>query len=354
MFRKSTYRFDLFVWLCVVILSILSFACNNQVPVDEEVVQEKYVSPISLAGLQARAYQTELKFVKELDQTSSYQASLYQYMSDSLNIYAMVSKPVSAAPSEGYPVLIFGHGFHPEPKKYGISNTTGEEWRPGDYYRTIPETYAAEGFLVVTPDYRGHNKSDGFEFTKKKYIASNFYTIDVLNLLAGISSLKQVNLNQIFYLGHSMGGDVGLRMLLVSNHIKAASLWSAVLASTTEQALYYGHFYDESKPGVDKDIMVDYTMELNQGIASLGFDYTTTAGDPIYFIDELEVPLMIQHARGDQSVPYAWSESLAAKLFELNKPFEFYSYTSSNHLFKDENFDLAVQRDVAFFKQYTN
>jgi dipeptidyl aminopeptidase/acylaminoacyl peptidase len=334
------------IWICGMLLLI---SCQQQRTIERV---EKDMTPISIKGLQNRTYETQLSHEKVLQGTDDYNADLMSYYSDSLKIYALVTTPKTEAPKEGFPILIFGHGFHPEPKKYGISTSTGKEWRPGDYYRAIPEAFAAEGYLVVTPDYRGHNTSDGFEFTQKKFIASNFYTIDVLNLLEGIDALKQANLDQIYYLGHSMGGDVGLRMLLVSNKIKAASLWSAVLASTTEQALYYGHANDESKSVVDNDKMIAYTDGLNQGISSLGFDYKTSSGDAIYFIDDLKVPLIIQHARGDKSVPYAWSESLVSKLFELDKPFEFYSYSSENHLFQNENFDTAVQRDIQFFKKH--
>ena len=354
MVEKSTYCLSVILKYILIVLLISLLACNEQSQTGQTIEQEKYISPISVQGLQARSYQSELIFVKKLEQTTNYQASLYQYASDDLNIFTLISKPTTPMPEQGYPVLVFGHGFHPEPKKYGISSSTGEEWRPGDYYRDIPAAYAAKGFLVITPDYRGHNTSDGFEFTQKKYISSNFYTIDVLNLLAAMKTLEDANLKQIVYLGHSMGGDVGLRMLLATDQVKAASLWSAVLASTTEQVMYYGHYYDEIEGLVDNNKFKEYAKGLNEGIASLAFDYESAMGDPIYFVDELQVPLMIQHARGDRSVPYAWSESLASKLFELEKPFEFHSYQSNNHLFEEENFNLAVKRDIQFFRKYIN
>ena len=206
--------------LCLFTLLLL-ISCK-QTPTN--VQTEKSVAPISIKGLQNRTYNANLTFEKELQGTEKYKADLYSYHSDSLKIYALVNIPTSTEPEKGFPILIFGHGFHPEPKKYGVSTKTGKDWRPGDYYRGIPEGYAEQGFLAITPDYRGHNVSDGFEYTKTSYLASTYYAIDVLNMIAGLSDLENVDLDNIYYMGHSMGGDVGLKMLLATDKIKAASL----------------------------------------------------------------------------------------------------------------------------------
>lgn len=306
-------------------------------------------APISIKGLQNRTYKAKLSFEKELVGKAQYHAELMSYYSDSLKIYTLVNTPTTTQPKAGFPILIFGHGFHPEPKKYGVSNQTGKDWRPGDYYRGIPEAYAERGFLAVTPDYRGHNISDGFEYTKTSYLASTYYAIDVLHLIAALSDLKNADLSQVYYMGHSMGGDVGLKMLLATDKIKAASLWSAVSASTPEQAIYYGKWNDEHWDSITPNSMKNYMGRLDTTIQKLGFDYDIASGDPIHFIEELTIPIIIHHATKETSVPYRWSESLVAKLFEKEKDFEFYSYESENHLFKSENRLKAVERDIAFF-----
>ena len=332
--------------LCLFTLLLL-ISCK-QTPTN--VQTEKTVAPISIKGLQNRTYKANLTFEKELQGTEKYKADLYSYHSDSLKIYALVNTPTTEKPKDGFPILIFGHGFHPEPKKYGVSTKTGKDWRPGDYYRGIPESYAEQGFLAITPDYRGHNVSDGFEYTKTSYLASTYYAIDVLNMIAGLSDLENVDLDNVYYMGHSMGGDVGLKMLLATDKIKAASLWSAVSASTPEQAIYYGKWNDENWDNISPNSMKNYMARLDTTIQNLGFEYDIASGDPIHFLDEINIPLIIHHANKETSVPYRWSESLAAKLYEKGKPFEFYSYESENHLFKDENRIKAVERDIKFFK----
>ncbi len=326
---------------------LLLISCKQQSPIEKS---EKNVAPISIKGLQNRTYNANLTFEKKLQGTENYKADLFSYHSDSLKIYALVNTPTIEKPEKGFPILIFGHGFHPEPEKYGISNKTGEDWRPGDYYRGIPESYAEQGFVAITPDYRGHNVSDGFEYTKTSYLASTYYAIDVLNMIAALSDLENVDLSKVYYMGHSMGGDVGLKMLLATNKIKAASLWSAVSATTPEQAIYYGKWNDNNWDSISPKSMENYMARLDTVIQNLGFEYEIASGDPIHFIDEISIPIIIHHATKETSVPYRWSESLAAKLYEKGKPFEFYSYESENHLFKGKNRIKAVERDINFFK----
>jgi dipeptidyl aminopeptidase/acylaminoacyl peptidase len=338
--------------LCLLLISCCVVACKKEakVKIEKEVLNK--VAPISIKGLQERSYISEISFEKNLEDTDKYKSKLISYLSDSLKVYALVTIPKSEKPKKGFPILIFGHGFHPEPEKYGVSAKTGKNWRPGDYYRGIPETYAEIGFLVITPDYRGHNVSEGFEYTQTSYLASTFYAIDVLNLISALSQLEEGNTDNVFYLGHSLGGDVGLKTLLVSKQIKAASIWAGVSASTIDQVLYYGKYYDNNNNSkITNESIQNYKSKLNEVIRNLDFEYDINSGDAINYIEDIEAPLILHHAQWDTSVPYQWSEALASKLFTHNKKFEFYTYNSKNHLFKDENRAIAIQRDLDFFNK---
>lgn len=330
------------------LLSLLVLICSSCVVTQ----QPDHADKISIHALQQTEFSARLSFEKELHATSTNQASLMSYFSDGLKIYTLINRPTSVAPKDGYPILIFGHGFHPTPEKYGISNSTGKQWRPGDYYRGVPEAYAAQGFFTLTPDYRGHNVSEGLEFTKTSYLASSYYARDVLHLVAVLNQLDNVDLSRVYYMGHSMGGDVGLKVLLATDIFKAASLWSPVVSSTQEQALYYGKYYDKTNDKLNPEIMLAYLEKIDKVYAALESPVSFNDVDPVKHLDALNTPLLIQHARGDTSVPYIWSESLVTKLHELGKDYLLYSYESDNHLFKDENFELAIQRDITFFNSH--
>lgn len=308
-------------------------------------------APLSIPGLRARDYESTLTFEKEVMGDSVVSGDLYSYYSDSLKIYALVNTPSSEKPEDGYPVVIFGHGFHPEPKKYGVSTSLGVDWRPGDYYRGVPESYARAGYLTVTPDYRGHNVSDGFQFTQSPFY-SNYYTIDVLHLIKALSTLENINSAKIYYVCHSLGGDVGLRALLVTNKIKAASLWSSVLGDIWQQSLFYGRLQEDNPGYVDNQQMKQFSSWYTDGAKNLPYPYDIESGDPSSFLEELKTPVIVQHALGDRSVPYLWSEGFVTKLYQLGKKFELYAYEGNDHLFKGSVRAEAVERDITFFKKY--
>ncbi len=148
-----------------------------------------------------------------------------------------------------------------------------------------------------------------------------------------------------------MGGDVGLKTLLSTDKIKAASIWAGVSASTIEQAKYYGNFYDEKSHQINSQSIKSYMSKLNKVIDNLNFEYDINSGDAINYIQDINTPIILHHARWETSVPYQWSESLSAKLFDHNKAFELHTYNSKNHLLKDENRQKAIQKDLEFFNK---
>ena len=310
---------------------------------------------VSIKALRNKQYSAKLNFEKQIYQLSGYDGSLYSYQSDGLKVYALVNKPSIEPPKNGFPVLIFGHGLHPQPANYGVTKD-GVVSRPGDYYRGIPESFAKRGFVVVSPDYRGHNVSQGFRYTQTSYLASSFYASDVLHAVAGLETIEQVNLNRIYYLGHSMGGEVGLKVLLATNRFKAASLWSPVVAETDVQALYYGKYDDEvvapDDSKVDDHVFAQYRDKITKVYAEYASGVSTDDVDPIQHVQDLATPLMIQHARGDAAVPYAWSQALVVKLINAGKDVSFHTYNTDNHLFNQENMQKAINRDTVFFNTH--
>jgi len=182
--------------------------------------------PLSIDAMRADKHTATLSFERALEDGPSFSAYLVSYRSSGLKVYAMVAVPNSPKPKAGYPVLVANHGFVPTPEEYGIT-AEGTDSRPGDYYRDVPDIYAREGFLVVMPDYRGHNISEGIEFTTG-FLATNYYTLDVLALLSALPGLEDADLDNLFMWGHSLGGEIALRTLLVDGSIRGTSLWSPV------------------------------------------------------------------------------------------------------------------------------
>lgn len=288
-----------------------------------------------------------LNLVGEIQGGAGFSARLYSYDSAGLKVHALVATPDEPPPEGGYPVLVANHGHHPDPPNYGIT-ADGRNWRPGDYYRRIPELFVAHGFMVVMPDFRGHNNSEGLEFTEGR-LESSYYTEDVLNVIAGLGSLGTANQQDVFMWGHSMGGEVTLRTLLATDRIKGASVWSSVGGDIWDQSYYYSR-YDDATAFDSSHTPKPVIKRLKDRIREFGDEFDYRGSEPLLHLEKLMTPIIIQHAIGDRGAAYKWSERLAKELYMRGKTYEFWTYPGDDHFFQGETLEQAAKRDVAFFR----
>ena len=317
---------------------------------EPETIDSVPVNPLSVSGLRELANATAVEFKPELERQAikGIRRQVVSFYSDELRQFALVLEPAGTAPDEGWPVLLMNHGHHPNPPQYGRV-ASGETERPGDYYRGLPMTFAEQGFMVVVPDFRGHNESAGLKFAKGP-LESNLYTRDSIVAFRAIDSLPRASGKHRFIWGHSMGGAVTLRaMLALKNRVKGASIW----ASTTTDSWNAGIYYSLNRAGLN-DSLSDEKPALStlmSDIKALPFEFKPQQGDATRFTGEFETPLNIHHSIHDlKSTPYHWSVELAGKLYTSNKAYHFYSYPGDKHLFEGENLQRAVNRDVLFFR----
>jgi dienelactone hydrolase len=236
-----------------------------------------------------------------------YAASVLTYRSQGLSVRALVAVPRSGRPKHGFPVIVANHGFHPDPPRYGYSSD-GRNLRPGDYYRAVPRWYTAAGFVVVMPDYRGHNDSEGIA-RRDSHESVHDYAEDVRALLASLPQLPEADVRHVFLWGHSMGAAVTLRALAlhapsdqdVGVRVLGAALWSG-----------------------------------SGSAASLG---------------ALAVPVLVQHAEDDPVAPSADSEQLARALAARGRLRALYQLPGQDHFFTAAQAAEAVRRDSEFFRQ---
>lgn len=303
--------------------------------------------PSSIEELRSKTFDVTLEVERALAGGDGFSAYLVSYESAGLTVHALVAVPDAEMPEGGFPVVVANHGHHPDPPQYGIT-ADGVDSRPGDYYRSIPGLFAAHGFLVVMPDFRGHNDSEGIEFTDGM-LESSYYTEDVAALLSAIGQIDNADADNVFMWGHSMGAEVTLRTLLVTDRVRAASLWSSVGGDIWDQSYYYSRYQDPlaaDGDGVPKPAF----DQLRRDIAELDGEYEWQSTEPLYHLAYLRTPLIIHHAVGDRGAAYKWSERLAKELALLGYPYEFHSYPGSDHLFTGEAMRTAAARDAGFFR----
>ena len=246
-------------------------------------------------------------------------AQVGKFTVDGLIQYALLLQPSDGIPVSGWPVIIFNHGFHPEPHNNGRRTLDGVSDRPGDYYRQVPQALARQGFLVVVPDYRGHNDSSGAEFTLQE-TSPRWYVRDVLGLIEALQNDARANMDHLFMLGHSMGAEVTLyAAAALGDQLKGASIWSVYVPIVAKMSPQY------TEVGA-----VSQTEQIYNPINS---------------------PINIHHAKDDATTAFEGSVMIANQLKQLGKTGKLYSYLSENHLFTGENLQLAITRDIAFFRR---
>jgi dienelactone hydrolase len=268
---------------------------------------------------------------------------------DGLAQYALVLWPSGEQPRNGWPVVQFNHGYHPDPPRNGF-NAAGQSDRPGDYYRQTAQAFARSGYAVVVPDYRGHNVSAGADYTSRA-LADAWYSRDAIACFLALESLAGLDLQRAYMLGHSMGGGITLRALLaLEDRVRAASIWSTSggngLAFMLDKEIQANALVDSAsvaKPALD---------QLRQELESLGGAGQLQDVYPLAWLAQLNVPLSIQHASGDLSTPVQNSLEIAARLYIANKDYQLKLYPGEDHLFNGADFDAAVQRDLAWFQQH--
>ena len=243
---------------------------------------------------------------------------------DGLRQYALLLKPRRTPPASGWPVVIFNHGFHPTPHNNGRRTYDGVNDRPGDYYRLIPAAIARAGFLVVSPDYRGHNDSEGIEYILR-HDSPNWYARDVQGAFAIAGNLDNSDLNNVFMLGHSMGAAVTLRAAAaLGDNIRGASLWSAALIEPEKPSTTMRYLSNDN----EKDDQNAQPIDLSALVCALN----------------------IHHAVDDPVTAIATSKNLVEQLHQRQKVVTLFTYNSPNHLFSGANFTSALARDIEFFR----
>jgi dipeptidyl aminopeptidase/acylaminoacyl peptidase len=177
--------------------------------------------PLTIQRSRARVYPgSEIAIEETLAPGGGYSRQIVSYQSDGLKIYALMTVPFGAKPKTGWPVVIFNHGYIP-PSQY---KTT-------ERYVAYIDAFARNGYIVLKSDYRGHGESEGFP--SGGYGSPN-YTTDVLNAVASIKQFDQADPKRIGMWGHSMGGYITLRNMVIGDDVKAGVIWGGVVATAED------------------------------------------------------------------------------------------------------------------------
>lgn len=291
-------------------------------------------NPLQIAVLRAREYPgSDIVVESVLDPGANYSRYYVSYLSEGLKIYALMTVPDGPRPPTGWPVVIFNHGYIPP-----------DVYRTTQRYIAYVDEIARSGYIVFRSDYRGHDRSEGV--ARGPYTQPD-YTIDVLNAVASIKRYPDADPNRIGMWGHSMGGYITLRSMVITADIKAGVIWAGVVAP-------YPDLYTRWNPGGYEKTPAPgtwvYGLEQEYGTPAQNPDFWNSISANAYLRD-LRGPIQIHHGTGDEEVPLAFSEMLYNGMLEAGQPVEFYTYEGDNHNISNY-FSLAMQRTIQFFDRY--
>lgn len=307
----------------------------TETPVAFEVGEEltiDYLRNLEITG-------SEITFERTLNDGINYHTYLASYISEGSKIYGVLTIPFGDPPEGGFKAIVFNHGFIPP----DIYETT-------ERYVAYVDYLARSGFVVFKIDYRGHANSEG-EADGSYY--SPGYTIDAISAFKSLQMLDGVDPDGIGMWGHSMGGNVLVRAMLVEPEIKAGVIWAGAVYSYADFVTYgiENRTIQPRQLGGDGDPPKrSQVIFETHGPPDLTQPYWQ-AVSLTENIDYLEGPLQIHHAEDDTVVNIGYSYDLAAVLQEQGKYYEFYTYQGGGHNIVSPYFDTAMARTVAFFNE---
>lgn len=312
----------------IVICLLVLFSCteNNNSAFTVYTQYDSY-SIEALRQQKAEVLLEERTFLK--NNSSGFTEEKIAYSTDGLLQYAHLSVPDGEMPASGFPAVVILHGYI-APDKYSTEKS----------YRLVTSYYAKKGFTVIKPDYRGHDRSEAGDM--RRPFSTFGYTMDILGLLTLLPEIPEVDMDNLFLYGHSMGGDLALRILETRGEMfKAASIWAPVVGIFPENRLYFLRKRDPRAAG----LLESYTSLLIPEEKWPDFS-------PISNINLVETPIILHHGTEDESCPFLWSLQLAAVLDTFEKEYVFYRYEGDDHNFARGNFYTVLARDVAYFRGY--
>ena len=174
---------------------------------------------------------------------------------------------------------------------------------------------------------------------------------DVLNAVASIKRFPQANPQKIGMWGHSMGGFLTLRAMVISPDIKAGVIWAGVVG-TYDDLLNRWHLPSFGPTPTPPPGAVNWRrvwVEL-YGTPEQNPEFWNSITANAYLMD-LSGPLELHHDLEDSEVPYAFSDQLARQAQSAGKTVELYSYPGDDHNLAN-SFGLAMTRTIDFFDRY--
>lgn len=312
--------------------------------------------PLMIGVARARDYPgSPLTIETTLEPGENYDRYVASYLSDGNKINGLLTVPRGLRPPTGWPIIVFNHGYVPP-----------DEYRTTERYVQYVDYFARSGYIVYRSDYRGHGDSEG---EARGPYSNSDYVSDVLNGMAAVRTHPDADPERVGMWGHSMGGYITLRAMVISDEIDAGVIWGGVVApypdlfnragaiataqaaNATAAALTPG-----ATPSPGPTPTPEPTRRPGRWRSGLIDVYGSPEENPTFwdtisanaYLNDISGPLQLHHAITDETVPAAASTLLYDQMTAAGLPVELYLYELDSHDI-DNNFYAAMRRSLDFF-----
>ncbi len=296
-----------------------------------------FLHSLQIEAMRAREYPgSDVVIEQALDPGVNYNRYYVSYRSEGLKIYALMTVPNGEKPATGWPVIVFNHGYIPP----GVYRTT-------ERYVAYVDLIARSGYIVFRSDYRGHDQSEG---EARGAYSSPDYTVDVLNAVASMKRYPDADPNRIGMWGHSMGGYITLRSMVISKDIKAGVIWGGVVASYPDMLTRWrrGPSAAATPTPSARSWRFSLISQFGSPEENPAFWNSISANS---YLSDLSGPIQLHHSTTDEEVPLEFSEILFSQMLAADQYVEYYKYEGDNHNISN-NFGTAMQRSIEFFDRF--
>jgi fermentation-respiration switch protein FrsA (DUF1100 family) len=294
--------------------------------------------PMSIPALRQGNYPgSDIGIVEELEQGLNYRRFYASYLSEGLTIFGLLTIPNGEMPTTGWPAIVFNHGY-----------ISPDQYRTTERYISYVDWLARSGYVIFRIDYRGHDRSEG---EARSAYSEPGYTVDVLNALASLKRFPIVDPERIGMWGHSMGGFLTLRAMVVSPDIRAGVIWAGVVGSYPDLLTRWRRNSSTTPvatPSGFRGWRSSWTILYGSPEENPEFWNGVSANS---YLRELSGPIQLHHGTADYSVPLELSEILAEQIEVTGGLVEFYTYEDDNHNLSTY-FSEAMTRTIKFFDRY--
>jgi dipeptidyl aminopeptidase/acylaminoacyl peptidase len=311
-------------------------------PADTATPQPPALHPLTIESMRQREYPgSDIVIEETLSPGSNYNRYYVSYLSEGLKIYALLTVPRGEKPATGWPVVVFNHGYIPP-----------DVYKTTERYVAYVDAFARNGYIVLRSDYRGHDRSEG---EPTGAYGSPGYVIDVLNAVASVKRYPDADPNRIGMWGHSMGGYITLRSMVINKDIKAGVIWAGVVASYTDLLTRWRRNNNPTSTP-DPNAIPPGARRWRQ---TLQEQYGPPEENPEFwnsisansFLADLSGPVQLHHGTADADVPVEFSNTLEQQIVAVGGMVENFTYPGDNHNISG-NLGVALTRSVQFFDKY--